>query len=74
MSDIQVVDRHRVMDLIAETMSEMVAEDPDYAFDVICNGFPGVDNMGDYELLDELETLQIIDEAIDLGIVQVIGS
>ena len=73
MSDFNIIDRHRLMDLIAEELMNFANDDSDFIMSLISDGYPGVDNMGDNELLDELEDLGLVDAAMAEGVIELLG-
>lgn len=64
----QVIQRDEAVQVIAEQIHQSMMEDHSFMLDVVTNGFPGVSNYTDEELIQEAEDLNIADLLVTRGV------
>ena len=64
----QVIQRDEAVQIIADQIHKATMEDHAFMLDLVTNGFPGVSNYTDEELVEEAEGLDIADLLVTRGV------
>lgn len=64
----QVIQRDEAIQVIAEQVHQEMMQDHSFMLDLVTNGFPGISNYTDEELIQEAEDLNIADLLVTRGV------